>query len=274
MIPLHDNIPSRTFPFVNYTMIALCALVFFAQLSASPEEPSLVEKYGMIPARISHPDEPITIDVAIERQMTPQGPQKVVISRPAVTSPVPVMFTMLTCIFLHGGWMHFLGNMWFLHIFGDNIEDRFGHIGYLIFYLASGVAASFAHYATGPGSPVPTIGASGAIAGVMGAYFVSYPHSKVVTLLPLFIFWPIIVLPAPLFLGIWFAIQFFQGTMSATTAEATGVAWWAHIGGFAVGLVAAWILDKVHYLRPRNAAIRPGTDHVQMHRLRTGGRHV
>ncbi len=271
MIPLRDNIPTRIFPFANYTMIAICALVFFAQLSTPPDQPSLVEKYGMIPARVSHPDEPVTIDVAIERQMTPQGPKEVVISRPAAPSPVPAVLTVLTCIFLHGGWMHFLGNMWFLHIFGDNVEDRFGHFGYVIFYLACGAAASIAHYASGPNSPVPTIGASGAIAGVMGAYFVSYPKAHVVTLLPLFVFWQILVLPAPLFLGIWFAIQFFQGTMSAvTTAEAIGVAWWAHIGGFAVGVVAAWLLGKVHLLRPRNTAIRPNTNHIQVHRLRRG----
>ena len=272
MIPLHDNIPTRSFPFVNYTMIAICALVFFVQLGTPDDQPSLVEKFGMIPARVSNPDAPVTIDVATERQMTPQGPQDVIISRPAAPSPVPAVFTMVTCIFLHGGWMHFLGNMWFLHIFGDNVEDRFGHVGYLIFYLASGAAASFAHYATGPGSPVPTIGASGAIAGVMGAYFVSYPHAKVVTLLPLFIIWQVIVLPAPLFLGIWFAIQFFQGTMSATAAEATGVAWWAHIGGFVVGIAAAWVLGKVHYLRPRNTAIRPGSEHARTLRIHAGRR--
>ncbi|MCA9076773.1 MAG: rhomboid family intramembrane serine protease [Planctomycetaceae bacterium] len=274
MIPLHDNIASRTIPFVNYSIIALCAIVFLAQLAISPEEPSLVERFGMIPARVSNPDEPVTIDVAIERQMTPQGPQDVVISRPAAASPVPAVLTMVTCIFLHGGWMHFLGNMWFLHIFGDNVEDRFGHVGYLIFYVVCGAAASLAHYATGPGSPVPTIGASGAIAGVMGAYFVSYPHARVVTLLPLFIIWQIIVLPAPLFLGIWFAIQFFQGTMSATAAEATGVAWWAHIGGFAVGLISAWFLGKIHFLRPRNTNFRPDADHPRTVRLHTGRRRI
>ncbi len=272
MIPLRDNIPSRTFPFVNYTMIAICAVVFFAQLATPANEPTLVEKFGMIPARVSHPDEPVTINVAVERQMTPQGPQDVIISRPAVPSPVPAVLTLITCVFLHGGWLHFLGNMWFLHIFGDNVEDRFGHTGYVLFYLACGAAASLTHYASAPNSPVPTIGASGAIAGVMGAYFVSYPHSKVVTLLPLFVFWQIIVLPAPLFLGIWFAIQFFQGTMSATAAEATGVAWWAHIGGFAVGVVAAWVLGKTHLLRAKNTAILPHTDHMQTYRLRAGGR--
>ncbi|MGE0378145.1 MAG: rhomboid family intramembrane serine protease, partial [Planctomycetaceae bacterium] len=156
--------------------------------------------------------------------MTAEGPDEEVVTRQAAPSAVPALLTMLTCIFLHGGWMHFLGNMWFLHIFGDNVEDRFGHIGYLAFYLACGTAASAAHYLTDRNSAIPTIGASGAIAGVMGAYYVSYPRAKVVTLLPLIIIWQVVVLPASLFLGIWVVIQFLQGTMSVTVAQTTGVA--------------------------------------------------
>ncbi|MBX3436811.1 MAG: rhomboid family intramembrane serine protease [Planctomycetaceae bacterium] len=270
MIPLRDNIPSRSKPVVNYTLIGLCAIAFFAQLATPPDAPSLVERYGMIPARISNPNAEVEIQVAVRRVMTARGPEEELVLRPAAPSAVPPVLTMLTCIFLHGGWMHFLGNMWFLHIFGDNVEDRFGHLGYLIFYLVCGGAASLAHYVTDMGSAVPTIGASGAIAGVMGAYFVSYPHAKVMTLLPLFVIWQIIVLPASVFLGIWFLIQFFQGTLSVTAAEATGVAWWAHIGGFAVGVAAAWGLDRMHLLRPLNTAQLPQSEKTQTYRFPSG----
>src|SRR5690606_5683097 len=127
-----------------------------------------------------------------------------------------------------GGWLHLLGNMWFLYIFGDNVEDRLGHVGYLLFYLGAGVIASGVHLVTNSSSMIPTVGASGAIAGVMGGYFVLYPHSRVLTLVPIFIFIHIMVIPAPVFLGIWFLLQFFQGTFSLGAVQAGGVAWWAH----------------------------------------------
>jgi hypothetical protein len=131
--------------------------------------------------------------------------------------------------------------MWFLWIFGDNIEDRLGHIGYLIFYLASGVAASGAHYFTDSASTIPTIGASGAIAGVMGAYFVWYSHSRVHSLVPVFGFVQFVEVPAPFFLGIWFVMQFLQG---GGGSSAGGVAWWAHIGGFVFGAVVAFLMGR------------------------------
>jgi membrane associated rhomboid family serine protease len=187
--------------------------------------------------------------------------------RPAEPSPIPPLFTMLTCIFLHGGWMHFLGNMWFLWIFGDNIEDRFGHWGYLLFYLGCGVAASAAHLFFSLDSPVPTIGASGAIAGVMGAYLVSYPHARVLTLIPIVIILEIVVLPAPVFLGIWFLLQFFQGVASISEVQTTGVAWWAHIGGFAIGMVLTWLLGRGHVLRDRNTATRSQTNRMGHYRV-------
>ncbi len=182
-------------------------------------------------------------------------------------SAVPPWLTLLTCIFLHGGWMHFIGNMWFLFIFGDNVEDRLGHVGFLVFYLAAGIAASAAHLATNPASPIPTIGASGAIAGVMGAYFYLYPHARVLTLVPIFVILQMVVLPASVFLAIWFAIQFFQGIFSVGATQATGVAWWAHIGGFAVGLAVAFGLDQLHVLRPKVEQIRPHTDHAGTYRI-------
>ena len=245
MIPLRDTIPPRTFPVVNYSMIALCAVVFLLQLSTPEDGPSLVERYGMIPARVTHPDQPVTIP-AIEHRQTPSGIEQVVVERPAAPSGVPPIWTLLTCVFLHGGWMHIIGNLWFLHIFGDNVEDRMGHGGYLLFYLASGVAASAVHLLSDPSSAVPTIGASGAIAGVMGAYMFLYPHSRVLTIIPIFIIIQIVTIPAPLFLGIWFLIQLLQGSQ----AGATGVAWWAHIGGFVAGALVALVLKQVHYLRP------------------------
>jgi membrane associated rhomboid family serine protease len=131
--------------------------------------------------------------------------------------------------------MHLIGNCWFLYIFGDNVEDRLGHGLYALFYIVSGVGASAIHWAAGPDSIVPTIGASGAIAGVMGAYFLLYPHARVLSAVPIVIFLEIIVLPAYVFLGVWFVFQFLQGSLSAASSTGGGVAWWAHIGGFLVG---------------------------------------
>jgi len=249
MLPLQDNIPSRTVPVVNWLMIGMCAVVFLLQTGEPPDGPGLIERYGMIPARIVNPAQPVEITVDVEAIPTRDGIDYREIRRLAAPSAVAPVLTMLTCIFLHGGWLHFLGNMWFLHIFGDNVEDRFGHVGYLIFYLVCGVMASLMHFLSDPGSTAPTIGASGAIAGVMGAYFVSYPHAQVRTLVPIVIFLRIMILPAPLFLGIWFLLQLLAGTASA---EASGVAWWAHIGGFIAGAGIVLLLSSVHLLRPVN----------------------
>jgi membrane associated rhomboid family serine protease len=175
--------------------------------------------------------------------------------------------TLLTCIFLHGGWMHFLGNMWFLYIFGDNVEDRFGHLGFGLFYLLCGVGASAAHLLTNRGSAVPTIGASGAIAAVMGAYFVLYPRARVLTVVPIFYFLEMIVLPAPLFLGVWFVIQFFQGAFAISAAASTGVAWWAHVGGFVAGMVLAWQLRARNRLWPAVERELPRTERVSAYRI-------
>ena len=147
--------------------------------------------------------------------------------------------------------MHIIGNMWMLWIFGDNVKDRLGHFWYLIFYLFCGVAASATHLLSGPDSTAPTIGASGAIAGVMGAYFVLYPRAMVLSLVPVFFFIQMVVLPAPVFLGIWFLLQFFQGTFAVTSLQNAGVAWWAHIGGFVSGLGIAWILKSQNITPPR-----------------------
>ncbi len=153
-------------------------------------------------------------------------------------SPIPEWSTLFTSMFLHAGIMHIAGNLWFLYIFGDNVEDRFGHRNYLLMYLASGLAAGLLHVFSGPDSGIPTIGASGAISGVMGAYLLLYPTARVVALIPL---GPVItqqVLPAPLFLGIWFVIQLVSGLGSS--GNTGGVAWWAHVGGFGAGFALAW----------------------------------
>lgn len=281
MIPLRDNIPSRSTPVVNFVMIGICGLVFVAQLMEPKDNATLVERFGMIPVRVLHPSQTVEIPYAQEQtgeyqlRRLPSGevvkvPVVRTLKREAARSPLPAWTTLLTCIFLHGGWMHFIGNMWFLWIFGDNVEDRFGHTGYLLFYLAAGVAASLSHLMSAPGSPVPTIGASGAIAGVMGAYLISYPHARVQALLPIGFIMQILVVPAPVFLGIWMLMQLVQGVSSITAVETTGVAWWAHIGGFAAGAAVAWLLDKAHFLRPKNSVIRPGTDHMTHYRVRRG----
>ncbi|MCA9055845.1 MAG: rhomboid family intramembrane serine protease [Planctomycetaceae bacterium] len=242
MIPLRDNIASERTPIVNMLMIGICSLVFLGQMMhAGPDgSPGLTAEFGMIPYRISHPGEPFDVPVGARLIQTNRGVEQELIWEPAPPPAVTPLLTMFTCIFLHGGWMHILGNMWFLWIFGDNIEDRLGHLGFALFYVASGLAASAAHYLTDSASQVPTIGASGAIAGVMGAYFVWYTHSRVHSLIPVFGFLQFVEIPAPFFLGIWFLMQFLQGSMTA--AEGGGVAWWAHIGGFVFGVGIALLM--------------------------------
>jgi len=268
MIPLRDDVPTRRTPWMNYGIIATTAVVFFIQLAEREGQPSLAERFGMIPARVMHPDKIVEIPdfetrIVEEPVQTNRGIQiarvveRVPVWRPAAEAAVPPVLTLVTCIFLHGGWMHVLGNMWFLFIFGDNVEDRFGRWQYLLFYVACGAAASTSHLISDPGSPIPTIGASGAIAAVMGAYLVSYPHARVLAVVPIFVILYSVVLPAPVFLGIWFVMQFFEGVSSITSVQTTGVAWWAHIGGFAVGCCVTWWLDKTRWLQPRNQQISP-----------------
>jgi membrane associated rhomboid family serine protease len=161
---------------------------------------------------------------------------------------VPAQFSVLavfTSMFLHGGWMHVLGNMLYLWIFGDNVEDRMGHGRFLAFYLLCGVAAAMLQVAFSPGSSVPMVGASGAIAGVLGAYLVMFPHSRILTLVPIFVFVQIIEVPALYFLGFWFLLQLFGGVGSlGRTADVGGVAFWAHAGGFLAGVVAVWFFRR------------------------------
>ena len=220
MIPLRDTIPSSRFPFVNYAFMALCALAWLNELRAGPELEPMIRQYGLIPRRV----------LALADR---GGPFQTALFLPFVSS-----------MFLHGGWMHFVGNMLYLWIFGDNVEDRLGHVRYALFYLLGGALAGAAHVAASPDSVVPTIGASGAIAAVMGAYFVLYPRARIISVV-LLIFWiRVISIPAFLYLALWFALQLLSGTVELGGASATdgGVAWWAHAGGFAFGMSAVWLL--------------------------------
>jgi membrane associated rhomboid family serine protease len=208
MIPIRDTIPSRTVPLVLWGIILLNALVFLYELSLPPERlEQLVNSLGLVPARLERdPD---------------------------------AAWTLLTCMFLHGGWMHILGNMWFLYIFGDNVEDQMGSVRFLLFYLLCGLAAGLTHDLTNAGSSVPTIGASGAIAGVLGAYFLLFPRATVITLL--LVGWPLLIeIPAYVYLGIWFLTQLGHGTFALLHPSSyENVAWWAHLGGFAAGMLLA-----------------------------------
>lgn len=237
MFPLKDDIPSHSTPVVNYTMIGLCVLIYLFQQTTSDR---LVNDFGMTPAIVSHPDQEV---VVIEQQIveTPFGERLVEQERKLPSPVVSPWLTLLTCTFLHGNLMHLIGNVWFLYVFGDNVEDRLGKVGYLIFYLSSGITASLTHYAFQPDSVIPT---SGAVAGIMGAYMWLYPHARVTTLIPILFILQLIVIPAPWFLGLWFVIQLVQGTFSIGSASAAGVAWWAHIGGFAFGFAVAWITEN------------------------------
>ncbi len=246
MIPLRDSIPSTTTPFVTYAIIAICGVAYFFQVTGGDSGADIVEQYGMVPARLTEPDQ-VVVMIVPEAVQTPDGVFVRERQHELAPAAIPVWMTFFSCMFLHGSVMHLLGNLWFLFIFGDNVEDRFGHFAYALMYLGTGVVAGICHLLANALSPVPTIGASGAIAGVMGAYLVLYPHSKVQAFLPpIFSF----ALPAPIFLGFWFLMQAFSGVSSMGNSASTGVAWWAHIGGFIAGLVLAFVIRNTSLGRP------------------------
>jgi membrane associated rhomboid family serine protease len=211
MIPLRDIIPSRTTPYITITIILLNALAWLFELSLPQHVlPSFLQAFGVVPADFRWP-------------------------------------TILTSMFLHGSWMHVIGNMWYLWIFGDNVEDRLGHSRFTLFYLVCGTTAALGQMVVDPTSTLPTIGASGAIAGVMGAYFVLYPQSRVLTLVPIIFFFQVIELPAVFLLGFWFVMQLFSAGAIAVTAASHaggGVAFAAHVAGFLVGVAGVFLLKK------------------------------
>ncbi len=215
MLPIKDTIQSRIFPVITYLLIAVNTVIFFFELSLSSNlQEQLILTFGLVPANISLFD-PVSWIPLVSHQ------------------------------FLHGGWWHFLSNIWILYIFGDNVEDRLGSGRFFCFYILGGIAAGIFQVVMSPGSLVPSIGASGAIASVLGAYFLFYPRSRVITLIPIFIFPWFVEIPSILYLGFWFVMQLFSGLQSLATVGGAvngGIAWWAHIGGFIFGLLMAIIM--------------------------------
>ena len=224
MIPVKDDIPSSTYPFVTIMLIAVNAAVFIYQLTLGMSGvESFILRTAAVPAEIM--------------SLSDIGPAAV----------VPVPFTLITAMFVHGGLLHIGGNMLFLWIFGDNIEDRFGHFVFLFFYLLSGITASLFHIMLEPGSTVPMVGASGAIAGVLGAYFLLFPKAQINTLVILPLYISMVRLPALFFLGFWFLLQ----VLNSGVSSAGGVAWYAHIGGFVVGAACALAYRAFKWGQPR-----------------------
>src|SRR5688572_22143778 len=213
MLPLRDDIPSRTFPAATVVIIILNVIVFLYELALGSRLEYMLFDWAIVPSRYANPD----------------------LRKFGV---VELAAPFLSSMFLHGGWLHLFGNMWTLWIFGDNVEDRLGHKRFIGLYLVSGFAAGLLHIVTNQQSEVPTIGASGAVAGIMGAYFRFFPHARVETIIPPLFFGPVFVVPAIVFLGWWLLLQFFNGTMSLVSGPGDfgGVAWWAHVGGFLVGM--------------------------------------
>lgn len=227
MIPLRDTVPTRSVPFVNTLLIAANVAAFLFEILQGENLEAFVATFAFVPARFFHP--------------TPDFPFSASV------------ITIFTAMFLHGGILHVAGNMLYLWIFGDNVEDALGHLRYLFFYLLCGVTATLLQAAFLPDSPIPNLGASGAIAGVLGAYFVLFPHARVVTIVPLFIFFPLVEVPAGFYLLFWFLLQFWNGSASLASRHGAmgGVAWWAHVGGFLSGLVLVFLLRPARRPPPR-----------------------
>jgi membrane associated rhomboid family serine protease len=229
VIPVRDTVPSRRVPVVTWSLIAVNTLVFLFELSLSPDElEALFYLFGVVPARYSHPEWAL-----------------------AVGFPLDDYWPFVTSLFLHGGWLHLIANMWTLWIFGDNVEDRMGPARFLAFYLLAGIAAGVTHWLFNADSTVPTVGASGAIAGVLGAYFLLFPHARVIALFPVLFFPFFFELPAVVYLLLWFLTQIFSGTLTSLSAgDVGGVAWWAHAGGFVAGAALRWVFVPMR-TRPR-----------------------
>ena len=219
MIPLRDNVPRTTWPGVTLAIIIANCAVFFRELSLPEFQRNLmIESYSLIPART----------VAFFAGLP--------------VSPTRALLPFFTSMFLHGGWLHLIGNMWFLWILGDNVEDRVGHLRYLFLYLCCGFAGAVTYVYFSLQSSVPSLGASGAIAGVMGAYLVTFPRARVLTLIPIFIFFTTVEIPAFLILIYWFLLQALNGVASIAVTDQGGVAWFAHVGGFVTGIPLMLIL--------------------------------
>ncbi len=221
MIPLRHTLPLRTTPVVNRAIVIANGIIFIAQLFLGQRTETIINIFGFVPARLTHP--------------AAYG-----------YSTFEVAVTMVTSLFLHGGFVHLIGNVIYLWVFGGAVEDALGHVRYFIFFIVCGVIGSLTHAMFFPHSTVPSIGASGSIAGILGAFLVLRPRARIVTLLPLVVYWAMVEIRAVVFLPVWFAMQFFNGFLSIAAAhrtqEVAGIAWWAHVGGFlfgaAVGAIA------------------------------------
>ncbi|MEL7645223.1 MAG: rhomboid family intramembrane serine protease [Anaerolineaceae bacterium] len=211
MIPIHDEIKARRFPYINYILIAINVAVFIFEFLSGPRLEALISEFALVPAQLTAGLDPGDIR------------------------------SIFTSMFLHASWMHLLGNMLYLWIFGDNVEDRLGHFWYLVFYLAGGFVAAFAHWAVNPASIIPTVGASGAIAAVLGAYLLMYPRARVYTFIPIGFFIRLRLLPASIVLVVWFILQLFSGVLTLGAGDMGGTAFWAHIGGFVFGVLVGWL---------------------------------
>jgi rhomboid family protein len=224
MIPLRDTTRSPGFPYVNTALIITNALIFLYGYLLGNYMDLFIFRYGLIPANVFSS----YTDAGLADRIYP----------------------FLTSMFLHGGWLHLIGNMLFLYIFGDNVEGRMGHFRYLVFYIVCGLIAAVFQFVTNIHSVIPMVGASGAISGVLGAYMTFYPRSRILTLVPVFFFIQFIHIPAAVFIFIWFILQFLSGlgTLNAPK-ESGGIAFWAHIGGFVAGLLLARFFDRKPYLR-------------------------
>src|SRR6267143_5724238 len=214
VIPIRDTIPSRSAPVVTWALIAVNAAVFLCELQFAPEQlEQFFYLFGMVPARYSHPEWARSIGF-----------------------PIDDYWPFVTSMFLHGGWLHLIANMWTLWLFGKAVEDRMGRVRFLLFYLFTGLAAGLTHWFTNADSTIPAVGASGAIAGVLGAYFILYPHARIIVLLPVLFVPFFFELHAVVYLAFWFLSQVYAGTIGSLAPEPVeGVAWWAHVGGFIAG---------------------------------------
>jgi membrane associated rhomboid family serine protease len=222
MIPLRDENPSGLKPVVNVTLIVLCVLTFLWQLSYGRAQQAVIYAFALIPSVLFGYD-----------------------SLPPDLAVVPPSVTLLTSMFMHGGWMHLIGNMLYLWIFGDNVEDAMGHVKFVVFYLLCGVAAAFTQAIPDPHSTIPMLGASGAISGVLGAYLLLYPHARVLVLVPLGFFSRVMHLPAGIVLSLWFGLQFLSNVLSK--GGGGGVAFRAHIGGFVAGLLLVAVFKRKQF---------------------------
>ena len=245
MIPLHDDNPTSSLPVVTVSLIVACSLVFLWQLSL-PVPDAAVLRFGVIPA--------VLLGSA---------------SLPPSLEPLPSGLTLITAMFLHGGWLHLIGNMLFLWIFGNNVEDAMGPVRFLVFYLLCGIVASLAHAVLLAGSTTPMIGASGAIAGTLGAYVLLHPYSRVLVLIWLGFFVTTARLPAIVVIGLWIVLQLLNASLDA----GGGVAWWAHVGGFAAGMLLVLVFRRkgvplLDRARPRAARPRPNLDRYRPRRRR------